>query len=92
MSEGELERMRRRLQPLASRTMPLDVAPPRAGRSGAPLQLSRVHWVRPELVVEVNYLTWMLHNLLRQVAYVGLREDKLARDVRRPVPHLKPRD
>jgi ATP-dependent DNA ligase len=57
LSEGELERMWRRLQPLASRTRPLDVAPPRAGRSGSQLELSRVHWVRPELVVEVNYLT-----------------------------------
>jgi predicted ester cyclase len=63
------------LQPLAVRTMPLDVAPPRATRFGSPLELSRVHWVRPELVVEVNYLTWTLDNLLRQVAYVGLRED-----------------
>jgi ATP-dependent DNA ligase len=46
---------------------------------------------RPELVVEVNYLTWTLDNLRRQVAYVGLREDKPARDVQRPVPHPKSR-
>ena len=25
---------------------------------GSPLKLSRVHWVRPEVVVEVAYLTW----------------------------------
>src|SRR4051794_23814584 len=36
--------------------------------------LSRVHWVRPELVVEVKYLTWTDDNLLRQVVYEGLRE------------------
>ncbi len=34
----------------------------------------------------------MLDNLLRQVAYVGLREDKSVREVQRPVPHPKPRD
>jgi bifunctional non-homologous end joining protein LigD len=45
--------------------------------------------VRPELVVEVNYLTWTLDNLLRQVVYVGLREDKPAREVQRRVPHPK---
>src|SRR5437879_10430072 len=28
--------------------------------------LSRVHWVRPELVAEVKYLTWTGDNLLRQ--------------------------
>jgi len=45
-----------------------------------------VHWVRPELVAEVKYLTWTDDNLLRQVVYEGLREDKPAADVRREVP------
>jgi bifunctional non-homologous end joining protein LigD len=89
MGGEELERMWRRLQPLGTRTMPLEVAPPRTSRFGTPLELSRVHWVRPELVVEVNYLTWTLDNLLRQVAYVGLLEDKPAREVQRSVPHPK---
>jgi ATP-dependent DNA ligase len=39
---------------------------------------NRVHWVRPELVAEVKYLTWTDDNLLRQVVYEGLREDKPA--------------
>jgi len=50
---------------------------------------SRVHWVRPELVAEVKYLTWTDDNLLRQVVYEGLREDKPASEVRRPVPRPK---
>jgi ATP-dependent DNA ligase len=49
-----------------------------------------VHWVRPELVAEVKYLTWTEDNLLRQIVYEGLREDKPAAEVRRPVPHPKP--
>jgi ATP-dependent DNA ligase len=61
----------------------LDVAPPRATRFGSPLVLSRVHWVRPELVVEVTYLTWTDDGLLRQVVDEGLREDKPTRDVAR---------
>jgi ATP dependent DNA ligase C terminal region len=52
--------------------------------------LSRVHWVRPELVAEVKYLTWTDDNLLRQVVYQGLREDKPAAEVRRPTPYPKP--
>src|SRR3984893_7040747 len=56
--------------------MPLDKAPPRTNRFGSPLVLSRLHWARPELVVEVQYLTWTDDNLLRQVVYQGLREDK----------------
>jgi hypothetical protein len=55
-------------------------------RFGSPLVLSRVHWVRPELVAEVKVLTWTDDNLLRQVVYEGLREDKPAAGVRRPVP------
>ena len=35
-----------------------------------------MHWVRAELVAEVKYLTWTEDNLLRQVVYQGLREDK----------------
>jgi bifunctional non-homologous end joining protein LigD len=69
--------------------MPLDIPPPRDSRFGSPLILSRVHWARPELVAEVKYLTWTEDNLLRQVVYEGLREDKPAADVRRTAPYPK---
>ena len=42
--------------------------------------------MRPELVAEVKFLTWTEDNLLRQTVYEGLREDKPASEVRRPVP------
>ena len=90
IGHAELERLWRRLQPLAISQMPLDVPPPRDSRFGSPLILSRVHWVRPELVAEVKYLTWTEDNLLRQVVYEGLREDKPAAEVRREVPYPKP--
>ena len=86
ISRAELERSWKRLQPLATSEMPLEVPPPRNSRFGSPLVLSRIHWVRPELVVEVKYLTWTGDNLLRQVVYEGLREDKPAAEVRRAVP------
>ena len=70
--------------------MPLSAPPPRNSRFGSPLELSRVHWVRPELVVEVKYLAWTNDNLLRQVVYEGLREDEPAAEVRRPIPRRKP--
>jgi ATP-dependent DNA ligase len=76
INTAELERLQRRLQPLAVSEMPLDVPPPRSTRFGSPLVLSRVHWVRPELVAEVKYVSWTEDNLLRQVVYEGLREDK----------------
>jgi ATP-dependent DNA ligase len=53
MPEVELERLWQRLQPLQEK-MPLSAPPPRGGRFGSPLVLSRVHWVRPEMVVGVS--------------------------------------
>ena len=86
IKQAELERLWRRLQPLVTSEMPLDMPPPRASRFGSPLVLSRVHWVRPELVAEVKFLTWTDDNLLRQVVYGGLQVDKPASEVRREVP------
>ena len=86
INQAELQRLSQKLQPLATDTMPLAAPPPRDSRFGSPLELSRVHWVKPELVVEVKYLAWTNDNLLRQVVYEGLREDKPAKEVRRPMP------
>jgi ATP-dependent DNA ligase len=60
--------------------------PSRETRLGTPLELSRVHWLKPEFVCEVSFLTWTADGLLRQVSYQGLRTDKPAKDVRRPRP------
>jgi ATP-dependent DNA ligase len=84
MRADQLEDLWKRLQPLQTDKMPLDVAP-RATRFGSLLVLSRVYWVRPEFVVEVMCLTWTDDELLRQVVYEGLRKDKPARDVARPL-------
>jgi ATP-dependent DNA ligase len=75
--------LRRRLDPLARRTSPLSVPPPRSTRFGSPLVLSRVYWVEPKLVAEITYLTWTADGLLRHTVFVGLREDKAAQQVRR---------
>jgi DNA ligase D-like protein (predicted ligase) len=78
--------LRRRLEPLTRKISPLGVPPPRKTRFGSPLVLSRVHWVEPRLVAEITYLTWTADGLLRHTVYVGLREDKPAKQVRREVP------
>jgi DNA ligase D-like protein (predicted ligase) len=83
INTAALERLHRRLQPLAIAKIPLGAAPPRSTRFGSPLVLSRVHWVRPELVTEVKFLTWTEDKLLRQVVYQGLPDDKPATEVQR---------
>jgi DNA ligase D-like protein (predicted ligase) len=82
MDARTLAGLRRRLERLAIKRMPLAEPPPRESRFGRPLELQRVHWVRPKLVVEVTFLTWTDDGLLRQVVYQGLREDKPASAVK----------
>jgi ATP-dependent DNA ligase len=50
---------------------------------GSGLPRLAVHWVRPELVVQVAFLEWTVHGKLRHPRLLGLREDKSARDVAR---------
>jgi bifunctional non-homologous end joining protein LigD len=33
-----------------------------------------VHWVRPELVVEVAFIEWTAHGKLRHARLLGLRD------------------
>ena len=85
MPDKVLADLRRRLEPLARTGSPLSAPPPRKTRFGSPLVLSQVHWVEPQLVAEIIYLTWTADSLLRQTVYVGLRPDKPADQVRREV-------
>jgi bifunctional non-homologous end joining protein LigD len=43
-------------------------------------------WVQPKYVCEVKFATWTADNLVRQASFQGLREDKLAKDVKRELP------
>jgi hypothetical protein len=88
MTEKELKRLAGFWRRCRQRKCPLAEPPPSDSRFGSPLKLSLVHWLRPEVVVEVTYLTWTKDNLQRQVSYQAQREDKQARQVVRPVPHL----
>jgi bifunctional non-homologous end joining protein LigD len=50
-----------------------------------------VTWVKPTLVAQVQFNNWTDDNLLRQAAFLGLREDKAAREVRREIPSKPPK-
>ena len=86
MTSQQLKALRAALDELETDQTPLDVLPPRTTRFGSRAALSRVHWVRPEMVVEVSFLEWTEDNLLRHVVFEGVRRDKPAAEVRRPVP------
>ena len=45
----------------------------------------QIHWVRPELVIEVSYTAWSGAGRVRHPVSLGIREDKTAQEVTRPV-------
>ncbi|MCK9274130.1 MAG: DNA ligase D [Syntrophales bacterium] len=45
-----------------------------------------VHWVRPELVCEIEFSGWTEDKILRQSSFKGLREDKSPEEVVREYP------
>lgn len=45
-----------------------------------------VHWLKPELVAEVDFAHWTDAGIIRHAAFVGLRSDKPATDIVREQP------
>ncbi len=61
-----------RMAPLETRECPFAVKP----KSN-----QKAHWVRPELVAQVKFTEWTADHHLRHPVFLGLRDDKQARDV-----------
>jgi len=72
--EKELARLSALLKPLAVEKNPFSSRPP---------SNEKPHWVQPKLVAQVRFTEWTADNILRHPVYLGLRDDKKAKDVRR---------
>jgi len=69
-----LRDMFRRLRPLTRATCPF---------AETPRTNEQAHWVKPAVVVEVRFSEWTADGKLRQPIFLGVRDDKNARDVHR---------
>ncbi len=72
-SDAELDELMRLLRPRARKTSPVTDVPAVDARDA--------HWVRPDLVGEVEFAEWTPTRRLRQPSWRGLRPDKAVADI-----------
>jgi bifunctional non-homologous end joining protein LigD len=80
--EAELARVMTLLKPLATDRCPF---------VNTPAKKEPPHWVKPVLVAQVKFGEWTSDGILRHPVYLGMRDDKKARDVHRERAAAAPR-
>ncbi len=75
-NEGTLKQLFELFAPLKSKTMPVSEKP------ADPLR-RKIQWLKPKIVIEVEFTEWTSDNILRHPSFKGIREDKLPKQVTR---------
>jgi bifunctional non-homologous end joining protein LigD len=72
-----LRALMRKMKPLARDTCPF---------AARPKTRTRAHWIEPKLVAQIRFTEWTHDGAMRHPAFLGLRDDKAAKDVHRELP------
>ena len=80
-----LRSLHQQFEKIASDTCPfVDLPEKRSGRYGQGVtaaEMRRCHWVEPVMVAQIKFTEWTRDHRLRHPVFLGLREDKAAREV-----------
>jgi bifunctional non-homologous end joining protein LigD len=90
-----LRLLKERLEALRTDERPFAEEPARRGLMFGRAKNAKIVWVKPELVAQVRFAQWTKDGVLRAPSFLGLRDDKAPKEVRReealPPPKNNPR-